>query len=226
MKRFLQSIAAILLAGLPVLALAQLPPEMVDLKPVKTKRMDQGYLLPGTDFSVYKKVMVDPAQVSFNKNWMKDMNRSGDLAKKISQEDMQKIAEAARSGFGEIFAETFKRAGIEVVSAPGPDVLRVTPAVINLYINAPSVGGSSATRTYAVQAGQASLVIALRDSVAGTLLGMALDKKETRTASAGPVLADGVTNRAEFEVLFRRWAETAVKGFNELRTGQAPQPKK
>jgi hypothetical protein len=69
-------------------------------------------------------------------------------------------------------------------------------------------------------------VLALRDSVAGTLIGMALDKKDTRTASAGPVLADGVTNRAEFEVLFRRWAETAVKGFNELRAGQAPQPKK
>ena len=226
MKRFLRSIASLLLAGLPALALAQLPPEMADLKPVKTKRIDQGYLLPGTDFSAYKKVMIDPAQVSFNKNWMKDMNRSGDLAKKISQEDMQKIAEAARSGFGEIFAETFKRAGVEVVNAPGPDVLRVTPAVINLYINAPSVGGSSATRTYTVQAGQASLVLALRDSVAGTLIGMALDKKDTRTASAGPVLADGVTNRAEFEVLFRRWAEAAVKGFNELRAGQAPQPKK
>jgi hypothetical protein len=46
---------------------------------------------------------------------------------------------------------------------------------------------------------------------------MALDKRDTRTAMAGPVIADSVTNRAEFEVLFRRWAEIAVKGFNELR---------
>jgi hypothetical protein len=34
---------------------------------------------------------------------------------------------------------------------------------------------------------------------------------------AGPVIADSVTNRAEFEVLFRRWADIAAKGFTEMR---------
>jgi hypothetical protein len=54
---------------------------------------------------------------------------------------------------------------------------------------------------------------------------MALDKRETRTAMAGPVIADSVTNRGEFEVLFRRWADIAARGFKSLRE-TPPVPKK
>jgi len=212
-RAWLAGVAALLMA--PAMALAVMPPEMADLVKVKSKRLAEVHLLPGTDFGAYKKVMIDPAQVSFNKNWVKD-SRSASLTGGRIPEDQQKaIAEAARSGFGEIFRDAFKRAGHEVVTAPGPDVVRLTPAIINLYINAPS--GSSATRTYAMNAGEATLAIAVRDSLSGALLGFAADKRETRTAMAGPVIADSVTNRAEFEVLFRRWADIAAKGFTEMR---------
>jgi hypothetical protein len=206
-------VATLLLA--PAVALAVLPPEMSDLVKVKSKRLAEVHLLPGTDFSAYRKVMIDPAQVSFNKNWVKESRSAGLTSRRIPDEQLKAISEAARSGFGEIFQEAFKRAGYEVVTAAGPDVVRLTPAIINLYINAPS--GSSATRTYAMNAGEATLAIAVRDSMSGALLGMALDKRETRTAMAGPVLADSVTNRAEFEVLFRRWADIAAKGFTDMR---------
>jgi hypothetical protein len=213
-KTWMAIVATLLLA--PATALAVLPPEMADLVKVKSKRLAEVYLLPGTDFKVYKKVMIDPAQVSFNKNWQKDMKRSASLTSgRISDDQAKQIAEAARSAVGEIFQEAFKKAGYELVTAPAADVLRLTPAVINLYVNAPA--GGNATRTYAMEAGEATLVLAVRDSVSGALIGMALDKRDTRTAMSGPVLADSVTNRGEFEVLFRRWAEIAVKGFNELR---------
>ena len=213
-KAWTAIVATLLLA--PAAALAVLPPEMSDLVKVKSKRLAEVYLLPGTDFKAYKKVMIDPAQVSFNKNWQKDMKRSASLTSgRISDDQAKQIADAARSSVGEIFQETFKRAGYEIVTDPAADVLRLTPAIINLYINAPS--GGAATRTYAMEAGEATLVLAVRDSVSGALIGMALDKRDTRTAMAGAVIANSVTNRAEFEVLFRRWAEIAVKGFNELR---------
>ena len=219
------AIAATILLVIPVSGIAQPPPEMSDLKLVKSKNLDQVYLLPGTDFGAYKKVMLDPAQVSFNKSWMKD-TRSADLTARrgIAPEQAKQIADLARSSVGDVFQDSFKRAGYEIVTASGPDVVRITPAVINLYINAPS--GGTATRTYAVSAGEATLVLAVRDSVSGALLGMALDKRETRTAMAGPVLADGVTNRAEFEVLFRRWADIAARGFTALKEQKAPAPAK
>ena len=206
-----------LFGGLAASALAVLPPEMADLVKVKSAQLDDVYLLPGTDFKAYKKVMIDPAQVSFSKNWMKDMNsQRGISGSKITPEQVKQVADEARKGFTDLFTGAFKQAGIEVVTANGPDVLRLTPAVINLYANAPA-SGSSATRTYAISAGQASFVLAVRDSVSGTLLGMALDKRETRSAAGAPVMVDGVVNRAEFETLFRRWAQIAVKGFNNLR---------
>ena len=212
-KAWAAIVATLLLA--PPAALAVMPPEMADLVKVKSKRLAEVHLLPGTDFSAYKKVMIDPAQVSFNKNWVKDTRSASLTGGRIPEDQLKAISEAARSGFGEIFRDAFKRAGYEVVSAPGADVVRLTPAIINLYINAPS--GSAATRTYAMSAGEATLAIAVRDSLSGALLGMALDKRETRTAMAGAVIADSVTNRAEFEVLFRRWADIAAKGFTEMR---------
>ena len=212
-KRFAAIVAMLLMAPA---ANAVLPPEMSDLVKVKSKRLAEVHLLPGTDFSGYKKIIIDPAQVSFNKNFLKGDTRSAELAKRRIPEDQVKaITEVARSGFGEIFEDAFKRAGYEIVKSPGADVVRITPAIVNLYINAPE--GGVATRTYALNAGEATLVLAVRDSLSGALLGMALDKRETRSAMAGPVIANSVTNRGEFEVLFRRWADIAANGFTEIR---------
>ena len=211
--------AMVLFGSFAATVLAVLPPEMADLVKVKSRHLDEVYLLPGTDFKAYKKVMIDPAQVSFAKNWMRDMNdQRGSMGggKRITPEDVKKVTDEARKGFGEIFAAAFKQAGVEVVSENGPDVLRLTPAVINIYVNA-ATAGSSATRTYVMSAGQAAFALAVRDSVGGTLLGLALDRRETRSAMAGPVMTNGVVNRAEFEVLFKQWAQIAVKGFKGLQ---------
>jgi len=217
MKRLVQGLAyATMLLG-SAAALAVLPPEMSDLVQVKSKRLDQVYLLPGTDFKAYRKVMIDATQVSFAKNFLKDTNSSRGISSgKISDGEAQQVLAEARKGFSDIISSTFKNAGIEVVTAPGPDVLWLTPAVINLYVNAPAAG-SSATRTYAVSAGQATFVLAVRDSTTGALIGMAIDKRETRSAVGAPVIVDGVVNRREFEVLVQRWAQISVKGFKALQ---------
>ena len=217
MKRLVQGLAyATMLLG-SAAALAVLPPEMSDLVQVKSKRLDQVYLLPGTDFKAYRKVMIDATQVSFAKNFLKDTNSSRGISSgKISDGEAQQVLAEARKGFSDIIASTFKNAGIEVVTTPGPDVLWLTPAVINLYVNAPAAG-SSATRTYAVSAGQATFVLAVRDSATGALIGMVIDKRETRSAVGAPVLVNGVVNRQEFEVLVQRWAQISVKGFKALQ---------
>ncbi len=36
---------------------------------VKPKRMDAAYVAPGADFRAYTKVMLDPAEVAFKKDW-------------------------------------------------------------------------------------------------------------------------------------------------------------
>ena len=42
---------------------------------VKPKRLDAVFLLPGADFRSYNKIMMDPVEVAFEKDWLKDYNR-------------------------------------------------------------------------------------------------------------------------------------------------------
>src|SRR5512137_2957478 len=173
-------LAALALVGSFGSALAADTPESWDgLVQVKPKRMDAAYLLPGADFRQYTKVMIDPTEVAFQKDWMKNMNDPRrELSRRISQEDAERILETARINFDEIFSEAFTKGGYTVVTARGPDVLRVSTAVVNLYVNAPDVMAPGRSRTYTTEAGEATLVIEVRDSMTGALMGRVLDRRE------------------------------------------------
>ena len=56
-------------------ALAQESGNWDGLVEVKPKRLDAAFLLPGADFRTYKKIMMDPVEVAFEKNWVRDYNR-------------------------------------------------------------------------------------------------------------------------------------------------------
>jgi hypothetical protein len=183
--------------------------------------MDAAYLLPGADFRPYTKLMIDPTEVAFAKNWLRSQNDSRNLSRQVTQEDAEKILAAARSNFDEIFVEAFTKAGYTIVKAPGPDVMRVSTAVVNLYVTAPDVPTAGRSRTYTTQAGEATLVIEVRDSTTNLLLGRVLDRRETQRSTMQ--MTTSVTNLAEFRTLFKAWASTAAKGLGELKE-QSPVP--
>ena len=116
------------LKTLPLLALAmflgtaiadEAPTNWDGLIEVKPRKMDAVFLMPGADFRPYTKVMVDPTEVAFRKDWMKEMNEPGSsLSRRVTEEDAAKILEAARSNFDDIFQEAFTKAGYAVVTAP------------------------------------------------------------------------------------------------------------
>jgi len=197
-----------------------LPPELEGLVKAKSKKLDAVYLLPGVDFHVYPKLIIDPVQVSFHKDWMKEMNRARGVSGRIDDSDAQKIAEAMRSGFEDVFAAAFKAKGYEIVAMPGRDVLRLSPAVVNLYLNAPAPAQAGVTRTYAVEAGEATLVLQARDSMTGALVGVAVDRSETRNLGR-PVITTSASNRADFEDLFKRWSVICANGLEELKSRPA-----
>jgi Protein of unknown function (DUF3313) len=210
------------LAALALLALAfgtatadDMPQSWDGLVQVKPKRMDAAYLLPGADFRSYTKLMVDPAEVAFAKNWLRSQNDSRNLSRQVTQEDAEKILAAARSNFDEIFVEAFTKAGYTIVQAPGPDVMRVSTGVLNLYVTAPDVPTAGRSTTYTTQAGEATLVIEVRDSTTNLLLGRVLDRRETQRSTMQ--MTTSVSNLAEFRTLFKAWAGIAVKGLQELK---------
>ena len=201
----------------------EMPDNWDGLVKVKPKRMDAAYVAPGADFRPYTKVMLDTPEVAFKKDWLRDVNDSSPgVSKDVSEEHAQKIAAAARDGIEQVFKETFEKAGIQVVTTPGTDVLRLFPGVANLYINAPDTMSAGRSRTYTTEAGEATLVLEVRDSTSGALLGRVLDRRETR--NTGSVQwTTSVSNKSDFSQLFKQWANICVKGFEELKA-QSPVP--
>jgi hypothetical protein len=199
-------------------ALAADAPESWDgLVQVKPKRMDAAYLLPGADFRPYTRLMIDPTEVAFQKDWQKRINDSRRLSDRVDDEEAQKILAAARTNFDDVFAEAFAAAGYTIVKEPAPDVLRISTAVVNLYINAPDTMSAGRSYSFTTEAGEATLVLEVRDSMTNALMGRVLDRRETQ-GGAGMQVTTRVTNQSEFRALFRRWASIAAKGLEELKS--------
>src|SRR5262245_24812624 len=199
-------------------AFAEDMPESWDgLVQIKPKRVDAAFVLPGADFRPYTKVMLDPTEVAFRKDWVKDINQTKrDVSSHVTEEDAKEILAAARSNFDDIFREAYEKAGLTVVTAPGPDVLRLSAGVIDLYLNAPDPMTAGRSRTYTANAGEATLVLEARDSATNALLGRVLDRRET-TDTGTMTMTSRVTNVADFRSLFRNWANICVKGLSDLK---------
>lgn len=203
---------------------ADLPQNWDGLIEVKAKRMDAAYLLPGADFRPYTKVMIDPSVVAFNKNFLRDQNKAGpgQLSKRISSDDAKKIIDGAQTNFDSAFAETLAKNGYTIVTTAGPDVLRLQPGVANLYINAPAINGSPASRTYVMEAGEGTLVLDVRDSLTNALLGRVLDRRATRN-TGGLEYSTQTGNIMDYRALVKVWATACGNGLAELKS-QSPVP--
>lgn len=200
-----------------------LPTTWNGLVEVKPKSMDAAYLLPGADFRPYTKVMIDPSEIAFSNDWLRNMNsQNRSLSGMITKADAQKILTKASQSFDQVFAETMTKNGYSVVTVPGADVLRLSPSVLNLYINAPQINGPQMGQTYVVNAGEGTLVVSARDSETNTLLGQVFDARETRE-SGGMQFSSQVGNINDFKALVNTWATICSKGLTELKA-QSPVP--
>ncbi len=165
------------------------------LAAVKVKGLDHVWARPGANLSAYAKIMLDPVEVSFRKDWKPDP-----AGGPITAEERQTI----RDGLAKIFREELKKeiqrgGGYSVVDAPGSDVLRIKAEIRDLYINAPDTPRAGITRVYALSAGEMRLVAELRDSSTGALIARVIDLKRDPDA---PWLH--LTSRVENEAAARR----------------------
>jgi hypothetical protein len=191
------------------------------LTQVKAKRFDLVYLMPGADFKPYKRIMLDPTEVAFRKNWARDYNSTTrDLSRRIKDDDVVKAMELVKVGFQEEFANAYRKAGYQVVNTPAPDVMRVRTAVINLEVYAPDRPTAGRSESFSSDAGQATLVLEIRDSMSGALMGRAVDAR--LAGESAPFRRNSLTNRSDFRQLFATWAKISLQGLEELKTSGAP----
>jgi hypothetical protein len=198
-------------------ALAAKPPTTWDgLIQIKSKRFDLVYLAPGASFTGYTKVMLDPTEVSFHKNWRRDYNNQGmSLTRNVSEKDLQKTITEGVAAAGDILTDKFNKGGYSVVTEPGPDVLWIRTGVLDVRVSAPDTREAGRTYSFANDAGEATYFIEIRDSVTGALLGRAVDRRLAGDMTIGQ--RNIVTNRADFRQLLQRWADLSIRGLNELK---------
>src|SRR5262245_43901873 len=176
-------------------------------------RLGGVFVRPGADISSFKSVLLDPVQISFASDW--NPNRRGG-AGRLSAADIASL----KGGVAELFHETFRaqlaRSGYVLVTEEGPDTLRVTPAIINLYVTAPSAASVGRSRVYTATSGRMTLVAELRDSVTNEILARAVDTRVGRRAGGQLTWTNSVTNNADARRVFGVWAQALVRGLDGL----------
>ena len=195
---------------------------------VQSRSLDEVYLAPKADLRGYTKVMLDSAQVSFAANWRKNLNEEhiAQLEERTRPDDASRIADKVRKGFDEAFASAFKRAGYEIVAAPGPGVIRLAPRLTDVSINAPETITMSrpTNRVYAIDAGEATLDLELVDASTGALLGRVHDRRTAGNRGAFRSsfrLTTPASNVFDFGGLFDLWAQDSLKVVQQAKA-QAP----
>jgi hypothetical protein len=220
MKKMHHTLKAACLLALP-LALTSVPAATkseVDaalsqggLLKIKVKDIDLAYARPGASLAAYKRVKLDPVEVEFRKS--KDPARAGS-AIKLSSEEREKIrSNVARAVQEEFAKELQKSSAYKVASDAGPDVLRVKPRILDLYVNAPDVGHGR-TRTLVSSAGEMMLMAELSDSASGQVLARVADQRD---ASKGGrmYLVNGTVNEQEARKIAAGWAQILRKALDK-----------
>lgn len=200
-------------------AMSREPDTWEGLLKVDSSSFDAAYLLPGADFAPYRRVIIDPPQVAFQKNWLRDNNDSVNLGDRISDEEALEILAEMQTGVQESFVKAYAAAGYEVVTTPGPDVLRLQTQIVNVWVVAPDTMSAGRTRTYAREAGQATLVVEARDSMSAALLARGVDKR-TVGDSGYLTRRSRVSNRSDFQQVLPAAGRTRPPRSRRLRAGR------
>jgi hypothetical protein len=207
-----------MVALLPLVVADEPPQEWDGLARVSSKKLDHVYKLPEADFSGYKRVRLDPIEVEFDKNWKPNASERSP-SRKLTDDDILKIKQALAEEFRKVFTEELTRNGYPVVNEDGEDVLRVSAAIVNLYITAPEKMSAGRSRTYTTSAGHATLVAELRDSVTGKLMARAVDSVQGRDTGSFQI-TNSVTNMSAANNALRKWARVLREGLDDA-TGRA-----
>jgi hypothetical protein len=173
------------------------------LQRVSVKGVDLAYARPGATLAGYNRVMLEPIDVAFHKNW--NPTRAGSRLK-LSVEERENI----RTGVAKIVYDKFvkelqNKSGYEVAYEAGPDVLRVKVHIVNLFVDAPDTKTPGRSRTYTVSAGEMTIFAELYDSETGEVLARVADRREAR-GSRPLTLTNSVVNADEAESIASSWA--------------------
>lgn len=166
---------------------------------------DHVYVQPDAALNDYTSVILVKGEARFKKNWKR--NYESKNRRRIRESDLTRIKTKVIDELDDVFREELEtNKTLALTEQPGPQTLIVRPSLINLDVAAPDIRTTARTYNYTSNAGEATLVLEVFDSVSGDVLARVIDRQEARDHDYYK-LTSSVTNRADARKLFRRWAD-------------------
>lgn len=184
---------------------------------VRSHSLDEFYVRPNADLAGYRRILIDAPRAELTKGWLKNMNATRDVSRWLAPDDARRITDEAASSMRIAVAQAFAARGYEAVTEPGPGVLRLSPAVTELFVNAPDVPAPGVQIGIVHDAaGSATLRLEARDAVTGTLVGQVIDRDTAREVRRFD-RATNVSNLFWFEAMFSQWASNCAREFEAVK---------
>jgi hypothetical protein len=185
----------------------------------EVKGIDAVYVRPNVTFPHYKKVILDPVQVSFSKDWTSQ--NSTEYYRRLDSQDIQRIKDALAQLFRERFIRELNDGGYQVTDTADDATIRVIPAIVDLYINAPDIQTAGMSRTYTTNAGAMSLNMEVHDGPTGQLIARVVDRQ--RAMDTGRLQwTTSVTNTADAQRAIDVWAKQLRAGLDRVNGAAKP----
>jgi len=181
---------------------------------VDNSQADVAWARPDLDLSGYTKIMPASAGIEY-----RQVKNKGRTSVDRSRGGPYFIDDKARGKFEKLVAEVFieelqKSERFTIVDEPGPDVLIIWGALLDVisYVPPDPVGGRSEVFLTAV--GQATLVLELRDSETNTILARSVDRRAAETIGRTFQRTNSVTSASEVRRLIRFWGTRLREGLD------------
>lgn len=174
---------------------------------------------PGAPFTQYQRLIVEPLTVAFVKGWQ-------DRHEDVSPKEFERMrAEAARD-FRQEFVDVLVDEGLYTFADdPAPDVLMISPSVVDLDIPAPEVA-SMDKRSFTPRSVSLRVVGDLRDAATGRLVGRIDLFTGGDTYGGGPGQlrpANRSTNAHEMRQAYTQWARLLREALDVAKV-ERPRP--
>ena len=181
------------------------------LYPVEGTRLNKAWARRDVDLSGYNKIMLQGVGIQYRPVKKRATTRSGGSDFPIPPERKKELREVLREGF---VAELAKTDRFEIVSEPGPDVLLIRGALIDVVSHVPPQRAGRSD-VYLSSVGEATLVIELIDSQSESVLIRGVDRRAAEVVGVA-VRSNSVSNRSEVRRLAGRWGRSLREGLEFL----------
>jgi hypothetical protein len=185
------------------------------LYPVKGGRMDAAWARPGFNIEPYSKVMLVGVGVEYRPG-----GETGRTFYSTSASDYYEMSEQQKERFQQVMRDAFvtelaKGEHFEIVTEPGPDVLMIRGALLDVVSYVPPEQPGN-TEVYLSRVGEATLVLEIRDSQTGAILLRGVDRRAAESDAMRFTNSNRVTNTAEARRLATAWARILREGLDRF----------